>query len=96
MQVFRALCLPRGGEVVAVKRTVLENATPEGLATLAREPHCMRRLAHPNILPLHASFVHGQELWMVSPFCVGGSARHILQARLKRVRPRPSRGARDS
>jgi hypothetical protein len=53
----------------------------------------MRRLAHPNVLPLHASFVCGSELWMVLPFLGAGSVRAIMRARHPQARRRGGGGA---
>jgi len=33
----------------------------------------------PNVLPLYTSFVHGQDLWMVTPFMSGGSIPCIMK-----------------
>jgi len=45
----------------------------------------MRRFQHPNILPLHTSFVAGSDLWMVLPFMGAGSVRHIMQQHFPQV-----------
>ena len=50
----------------------------------------MKSYSHPNVLPLHASFVAGHELWMVTPFMSGGSVLHIM----KYGHPEVSTGAR--
>ena len=39
----------------------------------------MKAYRHPNVLPLLASFVSGQELLMVTPFMSGGSVLHIMK-----------------
>ncbi len=39
----------------------------------------MKLLRHPNILPLHCCFIHGAELWLVTPFCAGGSLAHLME-----------------
>lgn len=39
----------------------------------------MRLLHHPNVLPLHVSFVHKQTLWMVEPYIAGGSMLNIMK-----------------
>lgn len=57
-QVYRALCKPYD-EVVAVKLLDLETVNAS-LDEIVREAATMRSQSHPNILPLHCSFVHGQ------------------------------------
>jgi serine/threonine protein kinase len=39
----------------------------------------MKNYHHPNVLPLHCSFVTGQDLWMVMPYISGGSVLHIMK-----------------
>ena len=39
----------------------------------------MRQQAHPNVLPLHCSFVHQRNLWMVMPYVAGGSVLNIMK-----------------
>jgi serine/threonine protein kinase len=46
----------------------------------------MKSYHHPNVLPLYTSFVHGQDLWMVTPFMSGGSVLHIMKYRFPKVR----------
>lgn len=46
---------------------------------LANEAVTMRMLRHPNILPLESSFVEGEKLWLVTPYCAGGSVSHLLE-----------------
>ena len=46
---------------------------------IIHEAQTMRSYNHPNVLPLYTSFVHGQELWMVTPFVGGGSVMHIMK-----------------
>eukprot|EP00775_Hariotina_reticulata_P002775 gene2775-3068_t len=74
--VYRARCKP-SGEAVAIKRLNLDKNWD--LAALIREATLMKRLSHPNVLPLHAAFVHGRELWMVMPLMGLGSLRSIMK-----------------
>jgi serine/threonine protein kinase len=46
----------------------------------------MKSYHHPNVLSLYTSFVHGQDLWMVTPFMSGGSVLHIMKYRFPKVR----------
>jgi serine/threonine-protein kinase OSR1/STK39 len=46
---------------------------------IIHEAQLMKKYNHPNILPLHCSFVHGEDLWMVMPFIAGGSVLHIMK-----------------
>lgn len=38
----------------------------------------MRSYSHPNVMPLLASFVEGNELWMIMPHAAHGSVRSVL------------------
>lgn len=49
----------------------------------------MKQLKHKNILPLYASFVEEEELWMVMPFVAGGAALDIMQRQHNGVCPAP-------
>eukprot|EP00775_Hariotina_reticulata_P002777 gene2777-3070_t len=75
--VHRAVC-KADGEVVAVKKMNLERVSMT-LDEIIHEAQTMRSYHHPNVLPLHTSFVHGQDLWMVTPFMSGGSILHIMK-----------------
>ena len=44
-----------------------------------REAQTMKSYSHPNVLPLLASFVSGQDLFLVTPFMAGGSVLHIMK-----------------
>ena len=44
-----------------------------------REAQTMRQQHHPNVLPLHCSFVHQQNLWMVMPYVAGGSVLNLMK-----------------
>lgn len=39
----------------------------------------MKRFSHPAVLPLHAAFVAGNEVWFVTPFMGFGSVRSIMK-----------------
>lgn len=39
----------------------------------------MKSYNHPNVLSLYASFVAGQDLYMITPFMSGGSVLHIMK-----------------
>ena len=65
-------------EEVAVKKLDLENMNCS-LDEIIREAQTMRSLNHPNLLPLYASFVHEQNLWMVMPYVHGGSVLNIMR-----------------
>ena len=56
----------------------LESMTCD-LDEIIHEAQLMKNYNHPNVLPLHTSFVTGQELWMVMPFISGGSVLHIIK-----------------
>lgn len=47
----------------------------------------MKRTRHRNILPLHAAFVDEHYLWMVMPFCMGGSLEKLLRTGYPKVLP---------
>ena len=47
----------------------------------------MRLQNHPNVLPLHCSFVHQQHLWMVMPYISGGSVLNIMKYSRYEVSP---------
>ncbi len=46
---------------------------------IVREAQTMRQQLHPNVLPLHTSFVHEQNLWMVMPYVSSGSVLNIMK-----------------
>ena len=49
------------------------------LDEIIHEAQLMKNYNHGNVLPLHTSFVAGQDLWMVMPFISGGSVLHIIK-----------------
>ena len=46
---------------------------------IIREAQTMRQQASQYVLPLHCSFVHQQNLWMVMPYVAGGSVLNIMK-----------------
>jgi serine/threonine-protein kinase OSR1/STK39 len=46
---------------------------------IIHEAQTMKSYNHKSVLPLYTSFVHGQDLWMVTPFMSGGSVLHIMK-----------------
>jgi serine/threonine protein kinase len=46
----------------------------------------MKRTQHRSILPLHAAFVDEHFLWMVMPFCAGGSLEMLLRSGYPKAR----------
>ena len=46
----------------------------------------MRQQHHANVLPLHCSFVHQQNLWMVMPYVAGGSVLNLMKFAYSEVR----------
>ncbi|RMZ54228.1 hypothetical protein APUTEX25_000579 [Auxenochlorella protothecoides] len=75
--VWRAYCKVTKDHV-AVKLLDLENMNCS-LDEIVREAQTMRSLNHPNLLPLLASFVHKDNLWMVMPYVSGGSVQNIMR-----------------
>lgn len=65
----------RGCLFVKCKGTACVCAVQEAVV---REVTLMRRFNHPALLPLHACFVHGRELWVVTPYMGQGSIRSIM------------------
>lgn len=53
---------------------------------IIHEAQTMKNYHHPNVLPLHCSFVTGQDLWMVMPYISGGSVLHIMKYAYPEVR----------
>ena len=61
-----------------VKKMNLESINCD-LDEIIHEAQLMKNYNNPNVLPLHTSFVTGQDLWMVMPFISGGSVLHIIK-----------------
>jgi len=76
-KVWRALCKPHNS-IVAVKLLDLESMSCN-LEEIIREAHIMKLVSHENILSLHCSFVHQEQLWMVMPYVKGGSVLNIMK-----------------
>eukprot|EP00798_Chlamydomonas_sp_ICE-L_P022111 gene22111-29170_t len=79
--VHRAVCKPLE-EIVAIKTGPPQicplDRLEAGLKDILDEARVMSTYKHPNILPLHCSFVHKNELWLVMPMMKGGSVAHIM------------------
>ncbi|KIY98276.1 hypothetical protein MNEG_9683 [Monoraphidium neglectum] len=75
--VHRAIC-KKTKEVCAVKKLNLESINCN-LDDIIHEAQTMKSYSHPNVLSLYASFVAGQDLYMVTPFCAGGSVLHMMK-----------------
>lgn len=52
---------------------------------IVHEAQTMKSYNHPNVLSLYTSFVHNQDLWMITPFMSGGSILHIMKYRFPKV-----------
>jgi hypothetical protein len=52
---------------------------------IIHEAQTMKAYHHPNVLSLYTSFVHGQDLWMITPFMSGGSILHVMKYRFPKV-----------
>ena len=63
---------------VAVKVLDLESGSVR-LEEVMREAQSMKLLHHPNVVELHASFVHEAELYMIVPYVSGGSVLNIMK-----------------
>lgn len=46
---------------------------------IIHEAQTMKSYNHPNVLSLLASFVAGEDLYMITPFMSGGSVLHIMK-----------------
>ncbi|KAJ2950250.1 hypothetical protein O0L34_g11612 [Tuta absoluta] len=62
---------------VAIKRYFVDK-TKENATLIQQDIQTRKELQHPNILPYLTSFVHGRELYVVSPLMNLGSCRDIL------------------
>ncbi|XP_059055452.1 STE20-related kinase adapter protein alpha [Achroia grisella] len=74
--VYSALYRP-SNQNVAVKRYFVDK-TKENPNLIQQDILTRKALQHPNILPYLTSFVHGSELYVVSPLMTFGSCRDIL------------------
>ena len=68
--------------VVAVKLVNLEKLQEKSLNTLIQEAHTMAGLNHENVLPLHCSFIAGEDLWLVMPYIAGGNLSELLRSQV--------------
>ena len=84
-QVYLARCKPLSA-TVAVKLVDLEELA-SSLELLIREAQTMKGLRHPNVLPLHCSFVAQSALWLVMPFIGGGSVLELLRSQVGPLLP---------
>jgi len=76
--VFRARRNDTGDEC-AIKRFDLKELPEDFESRILKEIATLSLLDHPNIVKLFASFLHGDELWMVMPLISGGSVLDILR-----------------
>ncbi|KAH9509771.1 hypothetical protein Btru_045160 [Bulinus truncatus] len=65
--------------LVAIKKINIEVWDKE-LSYIQNEIILTQLLSHQNLLPLHCSFVTGQELWTVMPLMAFGSCRDLIHA----------------
>ncbi|XP_048480615.1 STE20-related kinase adapter protein alpha [Plutella xylostella] len=76
--VYSAVYKPNGQDV-AVKRYFVDKTKEKEHANLIQqEILTTKELQHPNILPYLTSFVHGRDLYVVSPLMSLGSCRDVL------------------
>ena len=52
------------------------------LELLIKEAHTMKGLRHPNVLPMHCSFVADSALWLVMPYIGGGNVSQLLRSQV--------------
>ena len=64
--------------MVAVKLVDLEDLSAS-LDLLIKEAQTMKGLRHPNVLPLHCSFMADSALWLVMPYIGGGNVSELLR-----------------
>ncbi|KAJ8730526.1 hypothetical protein PYW08_001939 [Mythimna loreyi] len=74
--VYSALYKPNN-QNVAIKRYFVDK-TKENASLIQQDILTRKELQHVNILPYLTSFVHGRELYVVSPLMTFGSCRDIL------------------
>ncbi|XP_010024012.2 serine/threonine-protein kinase BLUS1 [Eucalyptus grandis] len=75
--VYKALCVPMGSAVVAIKSIDLDRSRTD-LDSIRREAKTLSLLSHPNILNAHCSFTVDHCLWVVMPFMSAGSAQSVM------------------
>ncbi|KAI9005921.1 kinase-like domain-containing protein [Gaertneriomyces semiglobifer] len=64
---------------VAIKMIDLDMFERNQIDELRREIQIMSLSKHPNLLPVHGSFVNGSKLYIVAPFCSAGSCLDIMK-----------------
>ena len=82
-QVYLARCKPLN-TMVAVKLVDLEELSAS-LDLLIKEAQTMKSLRHPNVLPLHCSFMADSALWLVMPYIGGGNVSELLRSQVQRL-----------
>ncbi|XP_059170007.1 STE20-related kinase adapter protein alpha-like isoform X2 [Physella acuta] len=65
--------------LVAVKRINVEEWDNK-LSYLQNEIIITQQLSHPCLLPIHCSFISGQELWSIMPLMAFGSCKDLIHA----------------
>ena len=48
----------------------------------SRRPTPWPGLNHENVLPLHCSFIAGEDLWLVMPYVAGGNLSELLRSQV--------------
>ncbi|XP_030443011.1 serine/threonine-protein kinase BLUS1 [Syzygium oleosum] len=86
--VYKALCVPMGSAVVAIKSIDLDRSRAD-LDDIRREAKMLSLLSHPNILNAHCSFTVDRRLWVVMPFMSAGSAQSIMASSFPEGLPEP-------
>lgn len=76
--VHLATFLPRNIQV-AIKIIDLDRFEKGQIDTLRKEIQVMSLCRHENLLRVLASFVNDSQLWIVTPFCSGGSCLDLLR-----------------
>ncbi|KAI8801129.1 kinase-like domain-containing protein [Cladochytrium replicatum] len=76
--VYIAKCLPMNKHV-AIKMIDLDMFERNQIDELRREIQIMSLSKHPNLLPVHGSFVSGSKLYIVTPFLSAGSCLDIMK-----------------
>ncbi|KAL7748629.1 hypothetical protein RI367_006040 [Sorochytrium milnesiophthora] len=64
---------------VAIKIVDLERYKRDQIDELRREIQIMSLCRHPNLLPVHRSFLHDDSIYIVTPLRTAGSISHLLK-----------------